>query len=289
MFRGYDEVEQVVLPELSRCAILVEGQSKSGKTALIGGNPDLIIMKCYDGHAVIPRCRAKVVRCPNLETFLKLNTALMRAAEKAGDNSPYCQICFDPISVVVGWFAQAAVASHNKKKFEDSDGNVSEAFKHKLIETPGEIGGYGPWNDIAYKIEALFRRWGELGWGWIAPIHYQWKAASDFGGGMDWKPNIPATTADRLSKIADVAVTTVKTGEEFGLVYTSEVTQNLGSRVPIVGECDLPTYYEGESQGIASWDYLKADYDKACRLFQKDQRAFEKTWAEICEKADAMD
>jgi hypothetical protein len=291
VFESFDAVDGTNLPPLERCGITIEGASKSGKSTFAAGNPRCIIVKCYDGHPILARARARIINCPDFKTFKKLNLDLMHVAEKQGKDSYFCQICFDPIAALVRWFGEVAVEQHNsdvRDKFTDADGRVvkgaEKAMRKKLVQTPDDFEGYGPWGSIATQIARILIDWGALGWGWIAPIHYQWKAG-DFDSGMSWKPNIPPTTADRIASLDDVHITTERGGNDggddtFTIRYLSEkAAKRLGSRVPLTGFCELPNYYDkGTPASITTWDYANADYTRACQEFTKDQTRFREAW-----------
>lgn len=277
-----ETVRGTTVPPLENSGIILEGLGKSGKTSLVAGNPRLIILKCYDGMIAVPRLRAKVINCQSLEVLDRKVEMLLKIADAEGPDAAYCQVAFDPISTVVRWHADRAVATFNKKKYCNEDGSIIPAFKGKLLSSANEIEGYGPWNAIADKIERMVISFGERGWGWIVPIHYQWKAESGFTGGMSWKPNIPTTTADRLSKNADIIVCTERDEETFVARYHSKATQNLGARVPLVGYTELPNYFDDSTPpDVSSWDYFRADYLEACAMFKKDQDRFEKMYHHV--------
>ena len=286
-----ETVSGTELPPLERCGITIDGLSKSGKTAALAGNERLIILKCYDGNPIIPRCRAKIIVCHTLKEMQRNQDELRLLASKLGKDSFYCQIAYDPIATLIRWYSNEAVFKHNQDKCYDKEGKFIPMMAGKLVESADDIGGYGPWNSIATKIQNLLISWAELGWGWIAPIHYQWKAASNFDGGMSYKPNIPPTTADRLDLISDVAITTERTTTDDGnnvfmVRYTASVTKKVGSRIPLTGYCECPNYQDKDTPAaVTTWDYIAADYAEACQSFTKDQSKFAAAWVAIKKKA----
>lgn len=285
VFDSFEVVDGSKLPPLSRCGITLEGTGKSGKTTAIAGNQRAVIAKCYDGHPIAARSRAKMINCPDYQTFVKLQKDLRAMAKRQGKDSPYCMFVPDPLATVVRWLAQKHVEKHNKKWCMDNEGNIIPAKKGMVIESASEIEGYGPWSAIADEIERMFISFGELGWGWGAVIHYQWKAKGSFKGGMEWQPNLPATTVDRINKISDVQISTEREDDKFVIRYYSDMTRALGSRVPLTGCCEVPDYYaEDTPPGVTTWDYIEDDYEKACRDFTLDQTRFKEASKAIQEE-----
>ena len=299
LFSKYDVVDGTELPPLECCGITLDGLSKSGKSAAISGNERLIILKCYDGAPIVPRCRAKIIVVRDLKELRKVNDDLRLLIRKLGKDSFYKQVAYDPIATIVRWLAMEAVEKQNREKCFDTDGNVIPAMRKKLIDTPDGItvyGRYGPWNHIATIIQNMMIDWAELGCGWIAPIHYQWKVNTeeDAGGkpsGMVYRPNIPQTTADRLDLISDVAITTERSSADSGdsvftIRYTASVTKRIGSRIPLTGFCECPNYNDSDTPpGITTWDYIHRDFMEACKDFTRDSSRFAAAWAAIKKKA----
>ena len=285
LFSGYEMVDGSHLPPLERCGISLEGPTSSGKSSLISGNERLIILKCYDGRIVLPRCRAKVINCPDFQTFTKAMNDLLAIAKRQGKDSPFCQIAIDPLSRVVSWKAQEKVDLYNAKAYGTDGTLLPSRAKGYLIESASDMDGYGPWGGIADYIDNLLCRIGELNWGWIAVCHYQWKAKPNFRGGMEWFPNIPATTADRVRKLADVRMRTERLSDEYFIHYDNKSAEELGSRIPLRGSTQLLDYLDDETpHGITSWDIIKQDFEEACKQLWRDSKRFKEEHKKILSK-----
>lgn len=279
----YNVIEGTNLPPLNRCGIALEGAGKSGKSALIAGCQQCITIKCYDGSPIVPRTRGKVIFCPDFKTFKELIDSIRLEARRQGKDSFYTMIHVDPIATLIRWKCDELVARYNLKHYHNSEGTLIEGNKDKLIESVSQMRDrkFGPWGEIADYVERLLVSFGEIGWGWVAPLHYQMKPDPETEE-MRWLPNVPPTTAERVCRMADVRIITEREGDEYRISYIGEVTQNLGARVPLVGQCRLPNYLDkGTDPSVTSWDYLNSDYVAACKEFEQDNTRFRKLYEDI--------
>lgn len=283
------DVDPLVVPPLEAFNMDFQGGPKEGKSTLLAGDPNCVIVKFPDGLPLVRRCKASVVPVKDIRHARRVFDELAEYAAKHGAGGRWSCIGVDSIWVLWKWLAAEYVELYNQSEAAKARWRQRQAGKDGLspdedgdgVRHVSDIPGSGPYFKIASQIEDLLMRFNPLGWGWRTITHYQFKVKYEDGkpSGQEWRSDVPDTTAAVIAKNADVLVVVRKSynADKHRSDYTAEFdTNDSGARIPfgLDGAVKLPNYGRIDDPRATGWDCVCAEYKRAAAEWRKDQAAF---------------
>lgn len=281
------------LPPLDALSLDIQGGPKSGKSALLVGNPHAVILKMPDGTPTAPHRLAKITPVNSLVEFEDKIADLLQLGRKYGQEGQWRMVGIDPTFKLTEWLQDREVMHVNlyglkgdrQRRTEEEVARAQEASNDGQGSRPydhiSEIPNPAIWGKVADYFAKLIGSLQSVGFGVATCTHYKLKLQGDVkaGGRMEWLPDIQPTVASAIAKVTDILCVTRrisgKCWVEFGVDKPdagAEYLAELSSRIPMEGSIELPDYAE-DAQAV-SWDLFAAEYEKVRTTWNKNVAAF---------------
>lgn len=148
-------------PVLSRCKCVLKARYGHGKTALIGGSAENVILDLQNGGHSIPRQRALVIPVPSYERLVDAIATLV-ALRKTDKNCPYRMVWID-----TGIDLQRLLC---RQIVDEWNSDISDTSKQ--VDDIGDTwGGRGGYSRAVQRALVLLDQLYEAGYGWGVTVH----------------------------------------------------------------------------------------------------------------------
>lgn len=285
---GVSEVDPLTCPELWQTNIDVQGEAKHGKTTLLCGDPDLLLLKLAgDGSPIARKRLALVLSVLHLDAFERILDKVLERMAKTGEYEGRRCIAIDNLKVLEDWMSQGETAKWNVLAQADADSSKPDEYKKVFVEHISEIPKFGAYDKIATRLRQLTQDINGVGAGWRTVTHYKMSPVYKDGKPTtekEWKPDVFPSVAAAVAKNADLLLmcgvrTNAKGVKEYVVDFSSEASDRIGSRLPlgIEGRTILPNYDRSSTDvGMTAWvGAVVPEFDKAVARYLKEQRAFQ--------------